>query len=74
MSDEEFQILEKINFKLINNYEVLNEDVSWLINQLKLRDTMINLMVPKLTAPINSEEWVKKYYKEEAEKRICGKL
>lgn len=73
MEDEDFKRLEKIEFCIRDGYEVLPEDLKWMVNQLRLQDTMLNLMTPKLTAPIHNEEWVKKYYKEEAKKRLCMK-
>lgn len=73
MEDEDFERLEKIEFCIRDGYEILPEDLKWMVNQLRLQDTMLNLMTPKLTAPIHDEEWVKKYYKEEAKKRLCMK-
>ena len=73
MEDEDFERLEMIQFTIKDGYEILPEDLEWLINQLKIHDTMINLMAPRLTSPVNDADWVKKYFKEEAEKRLCLK-
>lgn len=73
MEDEDFERLERIEFIIRDGYEVPHEDLEWMTKQLRLQDTMLNLMAPKLTAPIHDEEWVKKYYKEEAKKRLCMK-
>lgn len=73
MDEEEFERLEKIIFMLNEGYTIPNEDLEWMIHKLRIQDTMINLMASNLTSPINGTDWVKKYYKEEAEKRICGK-
>lgn len=73
MDEEEFERLEKIISMLNEGYTILNEDLEWMIHKLRVQDTMINLMALNLTSPINGIDWVKKYYKEEAEKRICGK-
>lgn len=73
MDEEEFERLEKIISMLNEGYTIPNEDLEWMIYKLRVQDTMINLMASNLTSPINSTDWVKKYYKEEAEKRICGK-
>lgn len=73
MEDEEFEKLEKIEFLIRDGYEIQHEDLEWLVKQLRLQDTMLNLMLPKLTAPIHDEDWVRKYYKEEAKKRLCMK-
>jgi hypothetical protein len=87
MDEEEFERLEKIismlnedytipneDYTIPNeDYTIPNEDLEWMIHKLRVQDTMINLMASNLTSPINGTDWVKKYYKEEAEKRICGK-
>lgn len=73
MENEEFERLENIQNLLNEGNTVPRKELDWLIKQLRIQDTMINLMAPKLTAPIHDEDWVKKYYKEEAEKRLCGK-
>ena len=73
MDDDEFERLEKIIFMLNKGHTIPNEDLEWMTHKLRVQDTMINLMASNLTSPINSNDWVKKYYKEEAEKRICGK-
>ncbi len=73
MEDEEFEKLERIKFLIDNGYEIPHEDLDWMVRQLRIQDTMINIMAPQLTAPVHDEKWVKKYYKEEAEKRLCLK-
>lgn len=73
MEDEDFERLEKIQFCQKEGYEIQLEDITWMINQLRIQDTMLNLIIPRLTTPIHGEDWVKKYYKEEAEKRLCLK-
>ena len=73
MGDEEFERLEKINYQINNGYEVQQEDLKWMVEQLRIQDTMINIMASNLTTPIHGEDWVKKYYKEEAKERLCLK-
>lgn len=73
MEEEEFERLEKIQFMINEGYTMPNEDLEWMVKKLRLQDTMLNLMAGNLTAPVHNKEWVLKYYKEEAEKRLCLK-
>lgn len=73
MEDEEFERLENIQNLINDGYTVPREDLDWLVKQLRKQDTMLNLMAAQLTTPIHGKDWVLKYYKEEAEKRLCGK-
>lgn len=73
MENEEYERLEEIQFLVNEGCNISREDLDWIIHITRRLDTMTNLMVGKLTTPIHGEDWILKYYKEEAEKRICGK-
>lgn len=73
MDEEDFERLEKIKYMIDKGYIILKEDLEWMVQKLRIQDTMINLMTPQLTTPIHGMDWVKEYYEKEAEKRICGK-
>lgn len=49
-----------------NNYEA-NNIISDLLDTVKKQYKIIDLMSERLTTPIHSKEWVKRYYEEEVE-------
>lgn len=74
MENEEFERLEAIQNLVEENHSLITQDdLKWMIHTLRVQDTMLNLMATKITTPINGKEWVLKYFKEEAESRLCGR-
>ena len=71
LSEEGLKLFNKINEIIdknkeleANNYES-NNIISDLLDTVKKQEKIIDLMSERLTTPIHSKEWVKRYYEEE---------
>ncbi len=70
MDDKEKEQLKKIRFMIDEGYGVPNEDIEFMYSLLKRMDKQIDNMSDRLTTDYHSQEWVKKFYIEQAENEL----